>query len=84
MVIWNNKMGPKVAKYLHYWYFLSCCVSITEVHINVQRTPDKNSSINHTETEWHSILVYIQQDATLHSLFYLETALHVSGSTITH
>jgi len=27
---------------------------------------------------------YIQQDATLHSLFYLETALHVSGGTITH
>jgi hypothetical protein len=29
-------------------------------------------------------LIYIQQDATLHSLFYLETALHVSGGTITH
>jgi hypothetical protein len=28
--------------------------------------------------------VYIQQDATLHSLFYLETALHVSGCTSTH
>jgi hypothetical protein len=31
-----------------------------------------------------SILIYIQQDATLYSLFYLETALHVSGGTITH
>jgi len=30
------------------------------------------------------ILIYIQKDATLHSLFYLETALHVSGGTITH
>ena len=28
--------------------------------------------------------IYIQQDATLHSLFYLETALHVSGGTTTH
>jgi len=28
--------------------------------------------------------IYIQQDATLHSLFYRETALHVSGGTITH
>jgi hypothetical protein len=27
---------------------------------------------------------YIQQDATLHSLFYLETALNVSGGTTTH
>ena len=31
-----------------------------------------------------NILIYTQQDATLHSLFYLETALHVSGGTITH
>jgi hypothetical protein len=29
------------------------------------------------------IPIYIQQDATLHSLFYLETALHVSGGTTT-
>jgi hypothetical protein len=29
----------------------------------------------------HSIVKYIQQDATLHSLFYLETALHISGGT---
>ena len=28
--------------------------------------------------------IYIQQDATLHSLFYLETALRVSGGTTTH
>jgi len=28
--------------------------------------------------------MYIQQDATLHSLFYLETDLHVSGGTTTH
>jgi len=30
------------------------------------------------------ILTYIQQDATLHSLFYLKNALHVSGGTTTH
>jgi len=28
--------------------------------------------------------MYIQQDATLHSLFHLETAVHVSGGTTTH
>jgi len=28
--------------------------------------------------------MYIQQDATLHSLFHLETALHVSGGTTIH
>jgi hypothetical protein len=31
-----------------------------------------------------SIPIYMQQDATLHSLFYLETALRVSGGTTTH
>jgi hypothetical protein len=29
------------------------------------------------------IYLYIQRDATLHSLFYLETALHVSWGTST-
>jgi hypothetical protein len=33
---------------------------------------------------FNNILMCIQQYATLHSLFYLETALHVSGGTITH
>ena len=30
------------------------------------------------------ILIYIQQDAKLHKLFYQETVLHVSGGTSTH
>jgi hypothetical protein len=29
------------------------------------------------------LTLYIQQDATLHALFYLETTLHVSGGTST-
>jgi hypothetical protein len=31
-----------------------------------------------------NIPIYIQQDATSHSLFYLEIALHVLGGTSTH
>jgi hypothetical protein len=31
-----------------------------------------------------NILIHIQQDATLHTLFYLETALHVAAATTTH
>jgi len=30
------------------------------------------------------IQIYIQKDAKLHSLLYLETALHVSNGTSTH
>jgi hypothetical protein len=32
----------------------------------------------------NNIPIYIQQDATLHGLFYLETVLSVSGGTIAH
>jgi hypothetical protein len=38
----------------------------------------------HGSVHCKNILIYIQQDATLRSLFYLETALHVSGDTTTH
>jgi hypothetical protein len=31
-----------------------------------------------------NILIYIQQDATSHILFYLKTALNVSGGNTTH
>ena len=47
--------------------------------------------LNTTEMEFNKttkkpqyIPIYIQQDATLLSLFYLETALPVSGGTSTH
>jgi len=38
----------------------------------------------HGSVHRKNILIYNQQDATLHILFYLETALHVSCGTITH
>jgi hypothetical protein len=34
--------------------------------------------------QYGDVLIYIQQDATLQSSFYLEIALHVSGGTTTH
>jgi len=40
--------------------------------------------IVHVSVHHKNILKYIQQDTTLHSLFYLETALHVSGGSTTH
>jgi hypothetical protein len=38
----------------------------------------------HGSVHRKNILIYIQQDATLHSLFYMHTALHVSGGITTH
>ena len=38
----------------------------------------------HGSVHRNNILIYIQQDATLHSLFYLKTALHILGGTSTH
>ena len=43
--------------------------------------------MEHTSSEKEDIYyipIYIQRDATLHSLFHLETALRVSGGTTTH
>ena len=38
----------------------------------------------HGSVHRNNILIYIQQDTMLHSLFWLEIALHVSGGTSTH
>jgi len=38
----------------------------------------------HGSVNRKNILIYVQQDATLHSFFYLETALRVSAGTIIH
>jgi hypothetical protein len=43
-----------------------------------------HSSPSYILNLYFNILVYIQHDATLHSLFYLKTALHVSGGTSTY
>ena len=47
------------------------------------RTYNKHFNI-HLSVHRKNILIYIQQDATIYSLFHLETALHVSGGTSTH
>ena len=57
-------------------------------HNNNQNNNNINNSVNkfnvHGSGHSNNILIYIQQDATLHSLFYPKTALHVSAGTITH
>ena len=47
------------------------------------KTPQGRFNV-HGSVHRKNIPIYIQQDATLHSSFYLETALHVSGGTTTH
>jgi hypothetical protein len=50
-----------------------CIYVINAYHFNVHGSVHRNN-----------ILIHIQQSATSHSLFYMETALHVSGGIITH
>jgi predicted P-loop ATPase len=38
----------------------------------------------HGSVHLNNILIYIQQDAMLHSLFYMESALHVSEGITAH
>jgi hypothetical protein len=57
-----------------------------EHHILFCNLAERNTAAFNVYGPLHhkNILIYIQQDAKLHSLFYLETALHVSGGTSTH
>jgi hypothetical protein len=73
----------------------STCSAITR-HPNTAKRQQKLLQINlkfksqlcwfnvHGSVYRKNILIHVQQDATLHSLFYLETALHVSGGITTH
>jgi hypothetical protein len=38
----------------------------------------------HVSVHCKNIVIYVQQDEALHSLFYPETAVRVSGGTTTH
>ena len=59
-----------------------CCSHCVFVFCMDFRT---NSEFNvHESVHRKYVLLYIQQDATLHCLFYMETAVHVSGGTNTH
>jgi len=53
--------------------------SITKINLRMLCREIMVDEFNiHGSVHRNNILIYIQQDATLHSLFYLETALHVS------
>jgi hypothetical protein len=54
-----------------------------KIHTNIKIYEDYEFNV-HGSVHHNNILICIQQDATLHSLFYLETALHVLGGTITY
>ena len=61
-------------------------MAYTEYFLSFFLYENKLFQFTFTTNKWGKlhILIYIQQDATLHSLFYLETALHVSVGTTTH
>jgi hypothetical protein len=77
-----------------YWFINN---ELTKISDNKTQIPNKflstpcvtvtlNFRIGLEHDTWYSvhIPIYVQQDTTLHSLFYLETALHVSGDTSIH
>jgi len=69
-----------------------CCVVVCDLETSRMVAPYIYIyDISHLRVNVHesvhrkNILIYVPQDATLHSLFYLETVLHVScGTTIDH
>jgi hypothetical protein len=55
------------------------------LHMTLESLNTSTDEFNiHGSVHRNNIRIYIQQDATLHSSFYLETAVHVSGGTVTH
>jgi len=55
-----------------------------ETHLILhENDDDDNDNDNDGSVHRKNIPIYIQKDATLHSLLYLETTLHVSGGTTT-
>jgi hypothetical protein len=62
-------------------FYLSGHLSFVSVSFEAYKQADFYMGI---EFNNKYLLMYIQQDATLRSLFYLETALHVSGGISTH
>jgi hypothetical protein len=54
------------------------------LHLNSYPIEDRTEFNVYGSVHHKNILIYIQQDATLNSLFYVETALRVSGGSTTH
>ena len=66
------------------YFVVFVCIKHT-TYSHLKRIVSTNLTFNvYGSVHRKNILIYIQQDATLHGLFYLETALHVSGGTTTH
>jgi len=70
--------GHRISRFINFCF-------INNVISSFMYAGDNRNVFNiHGSVHCKNILIYIQQDATLHSLFYMETALHVSGGTTTH
>ena len=94
IVCLSNRHCTRVRRSLLDFTALTTLISSTNHKIIPRSTPrtptysipvrSKTLHVPHPQKKRKCIPIYIQQDATLHSLFYLKTALHVSGGTSTH
>jgi hypothetical protein len=69
--------------YIYYHIYIIIKLLVTFFHPYLLRNYTQQFNV-HGSLHRKNTPIYIQQDATLRSLFYLETALHVSGGTTTH
>jgi hypothetical protein len=90
MSVKSSKAIPPIKNALLY----QCSVNFYHENMPQRNAEYKSVSLNwqiscmifnvYGSVHHNNIRIYIQQDATLHSLFYLQNALHVSGGTSTH
>jgi len=82
-IVLSTPKSPKLS--LSLWMSDKIFVCIASLHKFLPFTDSFSSELNvHGSVHRKNILIYIQQDATLHSLLYLETVLRVSDGTTTH
>jgi hypothetical protein len=87
-----KKCGEQTAKFtedvlnqmsfslIQVWIYFNTCIVFHFILWSTNGKFNVHVSVRHR----NNTPIHIQQDSKLHSLFYLETSLHVSGGTITH
>ena len=74
----------KSSIFMYKTIFFIRCIMLWNLPGGQFRKQQKANFNVHGSVRRNNILIYIQQDTILHSLFYLKTALHVSGGTIAY
>jgi hypothetical protein len=72
------------AELLSYWRCIKKYIPCWYLPHRLHSVPQNVNAVRIITSAYSNIVIYIEKDTALHSLCYLENALHVSGDTYTH